>query len=414
VAALPHFQRCEYESDFCLADEGYRNGRVAATTQTRDKYWREWKAYVKPLGVDPYLQKATTTHATKCRMLSGFAARVRTGKYGRGRKVAAASVSSALTAVGQTIIVDTGVNPTKVEGANKLLYPLQVTMDGWKKEDPPTRKKLPVEVDLPEHITTIGLRKGASQLAQAVGDLVLIAFYFLLRVGEYTTKGKADKKTKQTDQFKMGDVTFFKKDKRGRLLKLPNNATDEDILTANGVTLHLGNQKNGWKNVCLHHHANGDADLCPAKAVGRLYIRIRKGGGKSATYLSSYYTEDGRKDVTNQNISDALKTAARSLDYELLKGISPDDVDSHSLRGGGAQSLFLNGYSDTQIQKMGRWRGETFKEYIREQLNSFSEGMSRSMKKCFNFVNVDNGVWTDITEATILQSYSVNKSAAAA
>ena len=124
--------------------------------------------------------------------------------------------------------------------------------------------------------------------------------------------------------------------------------------------------------------------------------------------------QDGRKDVTNQNISDALKAAARSLDYELLKGISANDVDSHSLRGGGAQSLFLNGYSDTQIQKMGRWRGETFKEYIREQLNSFSEGMSRSMKKCFNFVNVDNGVWTDITEATILKSYSVNKSAAAA
>ena len=89
-------------------------------------------------------------------------------------------------------------------------------------------------------------------MAQAVGDLVLIAFYFLLRVGEYTTKGKADKKTKQTDQFKMGDVTFFKKDKRGRLLKLPNNATDEDILTANGVTLHLGNQKmDGRMYVCI-------------------------------------------------------------------------------------------------------------------------------------------------------------------
>ena len=108
--------------------------------------------------------------------------------------------------------------------------------------------------------------------------------------------------------------------------------------------------------------------------MGRLYIRIRKGGGKSATYLSTYYTVDGRKDITNQNISDALKAAAKSLDYELLKGISVNSVDLHSLRGGGAQSLFLNGYSDTQIQKMGRWRGETFKEYIRYQLNTFWKG----------------------------------------
>ena len=49
---------------------------------------------------------------------------------------------------------------------------------------------------------------------QALGDLALIAFYYLLRVGEYTVKHQRDRDnraTKQTVQFKLEDLTFFKK-----------------------------------------------------------------------------------------------------------------------------------------------------------------------------------------------------------
>ena len=47
---------------------------------------------------------------------------------------------------------------------------------------------------------------------------------------------------------------------------------------------------------------------------------------------------------------------------------------------------------------MGRWRGESFKEYIRELLVVFSKGMSKNMKQKFNFVNVEGGVNSDIVE----------------
>ena len=49
---------------------------------------------------------------------------------------------------------------------------------------------------------------------------------------------------------------------------------------------------------------------------------------------------------------------------------------------------------------MGRWRGETFKEYIREGLSTFSKGMSHDMKKSFQFVNVHGGVDSDVTDVT--------------
>ena len=70
--------------------------------------------------------------------------------------------------------------------------------------------------------------------------------------------------------------------------------------------------------------------------------------------------------------------------------------------------MHINGVPEVTIQKMGRWRGETFKEYVREQLHTFSEGMSRSMKKMFGFVNVEGGVFHDITSTVVAMAYNSN------
>ena len=76
-----------------------------------------------------------------------------------------------------------------------------------------------------------------------------------------------------------------------------------------------------------------------------------------STPIHAYWDEDGqRKDVTDNDIRRALKEAATVLEYPETRGIPIDRVDTHSLRGGGANALSLNGYSDTQIQKLGRWR----------------------------------------------------------
>ena len=63
---------------------------------------------------------------------------------------------------------------------------------------------------------------------------------------------------------------------------------------------------------------------------------------------------------------------------------------------------------------MGRWRGDTFLEYIRESLADFSVGMSKSVSKLFGFVSLEAGVYTDITQATVESEYEVNVSTPAA
>jgi hypothetical protein len=101
-----------------------------------------------------------------------------------------------------------------------------------------------------------------------------------------------------------------------------------------------------------------------------------------------------------------LKLAARLLNYPTRKGIPIKQVDTHSLRGGGANVLALSGFLDTQIQKMGRWRGATFKEYIREELANYSDGMSKAMKTKFNFMNVSRNAFQDITDTVLTMEYN--------
>jgi hypothetical protein len=171
--------------------------------------------------VDPYLDH--TPFQTQVRCLTGFAQQTQTGFYGQGQQVQSSTVSQAITAIGQTIVLARNDYPTNVNGSDKFLPALQVMLDGYSKSDPPTRKMLPVKADVPKLLVEMGYGKGGSIHAQAIGDLAMIAFYYLLRIGEYTVKGKRNN-TKQTVQFKLEDLIFFKKNKAGTLVCLPNNA----------------------------------------------------------------------------------------------------------------------------------------------------------------------------------------------
>ena len=53
-------------------------------------------------------------------------------------------------------------------------------MEGWRKEDPPTKKKLPLGIDITEFLADLGMEKDATEMVKAVGDCAIIALYYLL------------------------------------------------------------------------------------------------------------------------------------------------------------------------------------------------------------------------------------------
>ena len=109
---------------------------------------------------------------------------------------------------------------------------------GFRKNDKLPVPELAVPVGVPEQMANVGLLSGATPKEQAVGDFGHIAFYYLLRVGEYTQKRKRSKT--RTIQFRFSDIAF----KKGNTI-IPRDAPIEELLEETGATLRLSNQKNG-------------------------------------------------------------------------------------------------------------------------------------------------------------------------
>ena len=174
-----------------------------------------------------------------------------------------------------------------MEGSEKYLPTLQQTLDGYQKANPPTYKMLPVEADVPEYLACIGSASGSSEMPKAVGNHALITYYYILCMGGYTVKSACNS-TKQTVQFKLEDVTFFKKDSAGQLRKLPRTASRYAIMTADSATLKLDNQKNGRKRVCVHQEENGEIDFCPVRGLGWCYLHIQQHCTSQKCKLSAF------------------------------------------------------------------------------------------------------------------------------
>jgi hypothetical protein len=135
---------------------------------------------------------------TRTILLGAFARQVRIGKYTQdGNGIRAQTVQVALCAIGVTFELVGKPNPT-YQSKGRYWLPIQRIIKGYKCVDPPAQAKLAVPVKVVNHIHNIGQVRETAR-AMAIADMCLIAFYFLLRVGEYTAHRKGAKR--RTQQF---------------------------------------------------------------------------------------------------------------------------------------------------------------------------------------------------------------------
>ena len=57
-------------------------------------------------------------------------------------------------------------------------------------------------IDVPSFLADLGMAKDATKMVKAISDCAVIAFYYLLQVGEYTVKRQINE-AKKTVQFKL-------------------------------------------------------------------------------------------------------------------------------------------------------------------------------------------------------------------
>ena len=212
--------------------------------------------------------------------------------------------------------------------------------------------------------------------------MCLIAFFFLLRVGEYTyTRANTKKRTRP---FTIEDVTFWH---HTRLL--PQTLSTRDLLTqATAATMSIKNQKSGEKYQPVHVDALR-TDLCPIKALIRRVKHVRTHSADRTLNISTYFVTPraAPRALDAQDINNAIKHAVTALELR-QHGLAASDVSSHSLRAGGAMAMYLNDVPATTIRKLGRWKSDAFLFYLHEQIAAFSSGVAEKMSNPIVFRNV--------------------------
>ena len=370
-------------SDIISAWKAIDNGVVEQNNRERAKYWKHWTAYTQNFNKHPFLHDCSESEIII--ILTAFAAKVRTGVFGRNNTVKVQTVKKALAAISKTIELAGQLSPIyKADKTYKV--PVAQLIEGFNRTDPPPTPQIAVPVAVIKECLNIGTMSN-SPITQAQGDLAVIAFFYLLRVGEYTkpkvSKNPNRKRTTRTVQFLVQNVGFFKNNQI-----LPRTSQLHLLLTADSCTLKITNQKNGRMGETIHQHATF-TDLCPVKALARRINHIIINNGTSINLICDVKLPNSKTwhQISPNEIIQHIRKAVSNLNLQ-NSGIHPDLVGVHSLRAGGAMALKLNGADDTTIMKMGRWTSLTFLQYIHNQIAHLSHDLSKKMSTNLHYQNI--------------------------
>ena len=346
------------------------DGAVRATS------WRWWSQYCTECGIDPWLRDAAAP--TRSQLLLGFAARTRTGRFGKGRQVTHQTVEKALRHVAQAFVLAGYPDPRRPAGSSgpALVLPFTNILKSYKDRDPVPKPQVALPVNAIILASAARVAPTASPSAKATADLIVMAFFFLLRVGEYTRP--ADHVTTRTVQFRVCDIRFW----QGQTL-LPLTSDAATLAGASAVTLTIDNQKNGQRGDTIHQEAC-HTDFCPVRSVAARVSAILAQHMPLTTPLS--YVQPGTY-ITAPKVLAAVRAGARLANLT-ASGYDLSRVGAHSLRASGAMALWLSGHSAEVIMKMGRWRTQTFLTYIHSQIAALTVGTSRKMACPIAFHNV--------------------------
>ena len=243
----------------------------------------------------------------------------------------------------------------------------------WADADPPSQSQQALPSSTVMWIAT-QYTAGTIKRMHMVAHLIVIAFFFLLRVGEYTpSTGK-----RRTVPLRKKDITLWAGPNA-----IPNDAPLEVMKTATAVTVHLENQKNGHKNAILHHYRSGVLTFDPVLSAAFLLNEIRH--KPVSTPLGTFTDNHGtQQQVLSADIRTAVRIGAIG-DNRVASGYTLSRIGSHSLRSGGAVHLKLAGYDDDMVKKLGRWSSNTYLRYIQTQVGQLTRGVATKMATILRF-----------------------------
>ena len=190
-----------FRRDLLVATNQVRSGVVPGRARAATGHWNCWLDFCNKVQLDPYLC-TEDPHFDPIPFLQVFATRYRSGFIApSGKAVQACTVEDALRAVAQEMATVGAANPCLNTFGN-MDFRLQRLWKSYKKVDPPPHCVKHVPLRVLQRLHHAAQASGAQPLA-AITNMILLAFFFLLRLGEYNGSHSL------TSPFTLANVQLF-------------------------------------------------------------------------------------------------------------------------------------------------------------------------------------------------------------
>jgi hypothetical protein len=367
---------------FRLIDAGAAARAAATVPSTKTKRasaFRNWCAFLNSIQLAESLYLDQFSQFQRNIIIAAFAQAVREASFTRGPRahLVEGTVNASLSYVAQAFRSNNRKDP-RLDADGKMCFIIQEQLRAYRNQDGSRAKQkaLPMKV----------LRK-MYELAEtpwdsAVTHLLIGAIFFAMRSCEYL-KTSSHESSKRTKILRMSSI-IFKKD--GKLLPHDSSA----LHTADIVRIKFEFQKNDRRDVCIHMFGTNDPILNPVAAWATTVKRVRAISSATDKSEVCMFERNGTISfITSDHVRAKLRAVVELIGFEEL-GFRKEDIGLHSIRSGGAMAMFLSGTAVIIIMRIGRWSSEAFLEYIREQVESFTVGVSQRMLQYEEFFNLSN------------------------
>ena len=350
---------------------------VEATKTKRASSFKCWTTFIISIGIKKLYLEGFTKYQQNITM-SAFAQAMRKAAFTRTNKteLVEGTVNATVSFVAQAFRSNNRPDP-RLDVDGKLCFILQEQFRAYRNQDGSRRK----QKALPMMVLRKMMDLSTSEREQAVSWLLIGAIFFAMRSCEYLRTSSEDKK--RTKIVRIGHVIF----KKGTSIV---NHSDPTLRSSDLVRIKFVFQKNDRRDVCIHMFRSGDPILCPVIAWANTVQRIRKiPNTTDDSEVCLFYNNNQKIEHINaHHVRSRLRAIVILLREDKL-GFNKDDIGLHSIRSGGAMAMFLSGTSVIIIMRVGRWSSEAFLEYIRDQIESFTAGVSQKMLNVEEFFNLN-------------------------
>ena len=205
-----------------------------------------------------------------------------------------------------------------------------------------------------------------------------------MRSCEYSKVPSGDKR--KTKVLRIRDIRFFDKN-----TLIPHDSPN--LSSADKVSITFRFQKNDSINETVTLPASGDIEMCPVKMWAKSIKRILAYEGTDENSTVNTFFEKGKlTQITNKQIEKELKKATDKIGH-LKLGFKSSEIGTHSIRSGAAMAMYLDDISPLTIKMIGRWKSDSFLNYIRKQVEQFSLNVTSRMLKNENFTHIPDPEW---------------------